>query len=167
MQDNHGAIEEGLRRFNVYARGHLGLALLISFGLLVLLKVKDFNAVLVAAIATALSTLPDVDLKLGLPHRKYTHNVTVGVIAGVAVGILFLDTSIGFLGGFLGGFGGVLLHLIGDAFTHRSFKPFLPFSGLEVGFKVFRSSNRLVNEGFLCLGLAVTALYIIIVHAKL
>ena len=63
--------------------------------------------------------------------------------------------ALGGLMGFLAGFGATLSHILGDIFTYEQFKPFLPFSSREISFKLFRSSNKAINNGLLGCGIFV------------
>lgn len=104
-----------------------------------------------------LSSLPDLDIKWEIRHRGKTHTFLAGILFGIAFGIViwYAYGIVGFLMGFLSGFGGVASHLLGDAFNYRKFKPFLPFSGMEVGFGIFESSNKAVNSTMFALGAVV------------
>jgi len=120
------------------------------------------GAILVIGLAAGLSSIPDIDLKLGINHRGVTHNIFTALLVGIAFGFLFLYSTSDILKGvigFVGGFGGIVCHLIGDAFTPMKFKPLRPFSNRESGRGWFKSDNKLANDGFMILGLLAFVLY--------
>jgi len=138
----------------MYIMGHSGLTLLflslamIPFG-------YGEKRVVVILLAAMLSGLPDIDINLHIPHRTYTHSALFALIMGALSGWLFYS-GFGdmewFGAGFAGAFLGILSHLLGDAFTHHSFRPLWPFSHREVALHWFGASNRTVNEGLLSAG---------------
>ncbi|MFQ6064195.1 MAG: metal-dependent hydrolase [Candidatus Bathyarchaeia archaeon] len=102
-----------------------------------------------------LSSLPDLDITWEIKHRGITHTFLFGIIFGILFAVLigYAYGVIGWIMGFISGFGGTASHLLGDAFTITSFKPFLPFSQKEIGgYGFFRSSNRSVNRTIFVLG---------------
>jgi len=143
----------------MYAKGHIGLTLLM-LSLLMLPFGENENAFLVIVLASGVSTLPDTDLKWqrrGLPvhHRGVTHSVLFAMIIGSLMGVFFhylYETSLWFVTGFIGGFLGIICHLIGDSFTFHSFKPFWPFSNIQVAFGFCKASDKKVNENLMVLG---------------
>ncbi len=108
------------------------------------------NAVII--LSTILSTLPDIDLKLELPHRKYTHNVLFALLAGSAAGIVTSVLGLSFELGFYSVCVGVLTHLLGDLLTYRSFAPLYPLIKRRFSLKLFHSSDKYVNSVFLLIG---------------
>ncbi len=117
------------------------------------------NAVII--LSTILSTLPDIDLKLELPHRKYTHNVLFALLAGSAAGIVTSVLGLGFELGFYSVCVGVLTHLLGDLLTYRSFAPLYPLIRRRFSLKLFHSSDKYVNSVFLLLGGAAYFVYLV------
>lgn len=117
------------------------------------------NAVII--LSTILSTLPDIDLKLELPHRKYTHNVLFALLAGSAAGIVTSVLGLGFELGFYSVCVGVLTHLLGDLLTYRSFAPLYPLTRRRFSLKLFHSSDKYVNSVFLLLGGAAYFVYLV------
>jgi len=77
-----------------------------------------------------------------------------GVIFGIAFGALmgYPNNVLGWTLGLLAGFGGTTSHLLGDAFTYESFKPFYPFSNKEAALRRFRSGNKTINRSMLAIG---------------
>lgn len=145
-------------------KGHFGLTLLI-FSVLMLPFGLSENAIVVIFLAAILSSLPDIDINLRIKHRKYTHNIFAALVVGIIFGFLFSYSTSDILWGLMGftsGFGGVICHLLGDAFTHMKFKPLKPFSDREVGFGWFGSGNKRVNDGMMTAGLLVFFLYLLI-----
>ncbi len=117
------------------------------------------NAVII--LSTILSTLPDIDLKLELPHRKYTHNVLFALLAGAAAGIVTSVLGFSFDLGFYSVLVGVLTHLLGDMLTYRPFAPLYPLARRKFSLKLFHSSDRHVNSVFLLLGGAAYFVYLV------
>ncbi|MCD6324482.1 MAG: metal-dependent hydrolase [Desulfurococcales archaeon] len=138
----------------------MGFNLLLTSAAAYLLGLKGFevNAVIIAS--TALSTLPDIDIRLRITHRKYTHNIFFGLAAGVALGLATHWLGIGFLLGFASAVVGVGTHLLADLMTYRGFNPVAPLGGGVRSLKLFRSSNRAVNDAFLVAGAITYLLYV-------
>lgn len=90
----------------MYARGHVGVGLLIYAPILaILLAAGDFFALAVVGWGLTVfhATLPDIDIKIpGIPHRGPTHTlwfaVLVGIVNGMAAGIVAAEYASG--GGF-------------------------------------------------------------------
>ena len=144
------------------AKGHWGLALLILSLMAIPFGINIYIISLIFLTAF-LSSIPDIDLKLGIGHRKITHTILFAIMAGITYGLLFgtvTRETIWYLIGFLAGFGGVILHLLGDLMTYMAFKPLYPFSSREVAFGWFRSDNIFANQGFFILGWIVFFLYL-------
>ena len=134
----------------MHREGHVGFTLTIASLIMWLVHRWDL---LTLAIALGFATFPDVDLKLGIQHRKWTHNVFFGLFSGLTFGYITELSGLGFEPGFLGAFGGIILHILGDLFTYRSFAPFYPISKRKFAIGLFRSDNRLVNRLMLIIGL--------------
>ncbi len=117
------------------------------------------NAVII--LSTIFSTLPDTDLKLELPHRKYTHNVLFALLAGSAAGIVTSVLGLSFELGLYSVCVGVLTHILGDLLTYRSFAPLYPLVRRRFSLKLFHSSDRYVNSVFLLLGGATYFVYLV------
>lgn len=151
----------------MYSRGHTGLTLTIV-SLLMFPFGWNENALIVIGIATALSALPDIDLKwmrhsLSLGDREYrvkhrgkvTHSLFFAIIVGLALGIFLLwgNGQLLWLGiGFTGGFLGVACHLLGDTFTYHEFQPLWPFSDRSYAYGFCSAGDKAVNEGLMTLG---------------
>jgi len=144
-------------------RGHVGLTLLVLSSLAYLLDLRGLNYLVIIVLATLLCSLPDIDISLEIPHRKYTHNVFFGLIISVGFGyatyVLLNDFNIGFTSMFAA----FILHIIGDLMTYQPFKPLAPFQRRGVSYKLFRSSNRVVNDTLAVLGALAFAIYLIYV----
>lgn len=149
----------------MHSRGHFGLTLFVMsliflpFGL-----GNDELILLIIVLSAGLSSIPDLDLQYGIPHRTYTHNILFALIMGIVFGVLFGYSSGFWYGtvGFFGGFMGVMLHLLGDVMTYMGFKPFWPISQKEVALKKFRANNKTANEGFFYVGIGAFVLYIVV-----
>jgi len=144
-------------------KGHVGLTLLVLSSLMYVFDFRSYNYLLMVLLATALSSLPDIDIKLELPHRKYTHNVFVALVISVGFGYLTYMFLRDFSLGFLPMFAAFVLHIIGDLMTYKPFKPLAPFQRRATSFKLFRSSNKYVNNGLLILGILVFSIYVVYV----
>ena len=144
--------------------GHIGLSLTITFGILYLLRISGQYYLTLAFLIVVLSSLPDIDLRLEIAHRKYTHNILSSIIFGLIFGAIFYYTDIGFLGGFIGGFGGSFLHILGDIMTYMPFPAFFPIKRGRIALGLFRSNNMIVNKFFLILGVLILSIYFIKIY---
>ena len=140
----------------MHAKGHFGLTLLILSVLSIPIGFGPDNIMIIIIFLSAgLSSIPDIDLNLGIKHRGVTHNILFGIIIGILFGVLFGYSSglqyglIGFVSGFLG----VVLHLLGDLMTYQKFKPLWPFNKKEIAYGFFEAKSKIANEGFLTLGI--------------
>lgn len=140
--------------------GHLGLALLIFFGLGYLFRQFSDEYLIIGLLATWFSSLPDIDIRLRIRHRGFTHSIFTGILIGLAMGYIFHYTGFGFYMGFIPVILGYIFHILGDLFTYQPFKPFYPFLDIEISFKLFRSDNMVINRVFLMAGVSVLALYL-------
>ncbi len=149
--------------------GHVGLSLLV-FSLLLLPFGWNQHVMTFIILATILSSLPDWDQRFQIKHRAYTHNLGFGLLLGAVIGIMFGYFQTLFLGlmGFLGVLGGVLSHLLGDIIAGKKpsgkpwkLKPFKPFSDREIGYGIWKATNKKVNAGFLTVGVFSLAIYIL------
>lgn len=143
----------------MYAKGHVGLTLLM-LSLLMFPFGGNESTFLLIALASGVSTLPDIDLEWqreGLPvhHRGITHSILFAILIGSLLGGLFYygyESLPWFVTGFMGGFLGIVSHLIGDSFTFHPFKPLWPFSDIEVAFGLCKASDKKVNENLMAIG---------------
>jgi inner membrane protein len=155
----------------MYAVGHYGAALLLYAPVgHVLLATDPLAAVVGAAVACSLSTLPDVDLTLPLvPHRGPTHSLAfLALIAGFAALTGYALGRGGWepIGGPLVGAGygavfalvGVGSHLLADALTPMGVNVLWPLPRERFSLDVTRSDNRLANYVLLFLGVAACVL---------
>ncbi len=126
-------------------RGHLGLSMLAIFGSFSVLGIRDMEALFAGLVALALSTVPDMDMRMGMRHRGVTHSLGFAVLLGILTGAMFLYMGLPALLGFLAGFGGVALHIVGDMLTYRPITPMWPLSGRRIALRLFRSNSRLAN----------------------
>lgn len=141
--------------------GHMGLSLVLFAPFLYFFKIKGFdvNTILImGGFMITLSTFPDIDLKykmFGIKHRGITHSLVFGIGIGILLGFMmeyFFESST-WLMGFFAGFGGIISHLLGDALTYGRFKPFFPFSNIEVAYGLFKASNIIMNNAIFIIGL--------------
>lgn len=134
-------------------RGHAGLNLLVTSVAAILLGFgNDFTNKLII-FSTVMAALPDIDIRLEIPHRKYTHNIFFGLAAGVVVGYVFKEFGQPFDLGFWSVMVAVIIHILGDLMTYRSFNPIAPIGGKKkFSIRLFKSSNNAVNTAFLLVG---------------
>jgi len=149
----------------MHSKGHFGLALFVMS--LILLPFgfgNDYLILVIVVLSAGLSSFPDIDLNLGIAHRKYTHNILFAFIMGVFFGIIFGYASGIWYGlvGFFGGFMGVMLHLLGDVMTRMPFKPLWPISQREVAWRRFYADSKTANNVFFYLGVGAFLVYIIV-----
>jgi len=142
----------------MHREGHIGFSLIVLALVMFALDAWDYKSLITALIAIGFSTFPDVDLKLGIAHRKWTHNVFAGLLIGIAFGWITEMSGLSFEVGFVGAFGGIVLHILGDLLTYRSFAPLWPVSKRKVAFGLFRSDNPIANKLMLILGLVIFSL---------
>jgi len=155
----------GIRGFRrLHKEGHVGLSLILFSPFMLLFRSlnADMTYVLITCVLmAAFSSLPDIDIELqgeyGIKHRGITHTFLFGIGVGILLGILmsYAYASLGWLMGFIAGFGSTASHILGDTFTFEQFSPFSPFSSMEVSFGLFGSSNKIVNNFMLGLGVIV------------
>ena len=146
------------------ARGHIGLAFLVVFGIYTLFHIKGTGMLELGIFIVAFSTLPDIGIKLEIAHRKYIHNIMAGIIFEIIIGILLYYIGLGFLEGFIAGFGGTLIHILGDIFTYMKFKSLAPFSQAEIGLGLFRANDPVINKLLLIIGVMMFATYLLFIY---
>ncbi len=148
----------------MHAKGHLGMALLITFSLLSIFKLKSPNHIVLALLTAGLATLPDIDIKLELTHRKYTHNILSSIILGLFTAHLYkpLDQYTGFVAGF----SATWIHILGDLPTHTPFPPLWPILKKKVSLKLFKSNNPIINNTFWILGITTTLAYFLFIYSN-
>jgi len=75
-------------------RGHLGFNLFVTSALFYMVGLSGVEANRILIISSVLSSLPDIDLRLELPHRKITHNIFFGMVVSLVAG--YLASYLGF-----------------------------------------------------------------------
>lgn len=149
----------------MHSKGHFGLALgVMSIMVMPFGFGNDYLIYLIILLSAGLSSLPDIDLKLEIAHRKFTHNILFALFIGLLLGIMFGYASGLWYGlvGFVGGFMGVMLHLLGDVMTHMEFKPLYPLSNRKVAWHWFLAKSKPANDGFFIFGIIAFFLYILV-----
>ena len=139
--------------------GHFGFSLLIYFSFVYLLNLVSRYVLIIGLLAAALSSLPDIDVRLRIKHRGVTHSILTGLILGIPFGYLTYNILDDFYMGFLSVSLAFLFHILGDLLTIRSFYPIYPLADLNIALGLFRSDNRLVNKGFLASGSIMFIIY--------
>ena len=140
--------------------GHTGLTLTVVFSTYILLNLRGIIFMLDAILITMLSTLPDIDIRLEISHRKYTHNILFAVIIGIIISTLYYYLNLPLFHGFIVGFSSVILHILGDVMTYMKFNPLYPFLNCEIGLGLFKSDNKVVNFASLFTGIVVLLAYL-------
>jgi inner membrane protein len=138
----------------MYRLGHAGAALCCYGPVAALLSAGGDPTLAVAglAVAVSLSSLPDVDELLPIPHRGPTHTVWfvaacsllaagLGVVAGARLGepssvatVFATTTAIS-----------LVSHLLADSITPMGIRPFAPLSGWHHSFDVIPAANPRAN----------------------
>ena len=152
----------------MYAPGHVGAALFCYAPVAAALSRDGEPALAIAgaAVAVALSTLPDADELAVVPvdHRGPTHTVWFVVVAS------FAAAAFGALAGLVVGRPDALgvtvgvaaavsltSHLLADIITPMGVRPFSPLSEWHHSFDLTPAKNPRANTTMLVVGLAVTA----------
>jgi len=147
------------------AKGHAGMALLITFSTLSLLKLTSMKCIVTAFLTVAAVTIPDIDIKLEIRHRKYTHNILAALILGLVLALIYYP--LGWYVGFIAGFSAVIIHVLGDLFTIMPFAPLWPFYKKEVSLKWFRYDNPIANNVFWILGVVAFFTYFLFIYTEI
>ncbi|MHC1636953.1 MAG: metal-dependent hydrolase [Candidatus Nezhaarchaeales archaeon] len=140
--------------------GHVGFTLTVVGLALYVLNFTSSNYLLLLMLSALFSVLPDVDLRLEVKHRRYTHNIFVALIASVFMGLLTQHVNLSFTLGFIACLSGFLCHIAGDLLTYMSFPPLWPIVKKEVSLKLFSSNNKIINGLLMVLGMTILVFYI-------
>jgi len=154
----------------MHGKGHFGLTLLVlSIAAIPIGLGPDNVMVAIILFASALSGLPDIDLKLGIKHRGFTHNILFAILVGLGFGALFGYASGWLYGvvGFISGFGAIMTHLLGDVMTFHKFKPFYPFDSREIAYGFFPANSEKANKGFFTARLIMFFIYLFVASGGL
>jgi inner membrane protein len=143
------------------SKGHIGFTLTILTPTLAFLSSREFKPTVFLVLAVILSTLPDIDLKIRLPHRRYTHNIffitLTSLFFGYLTSLILEDFNLGFYSALISG----SLHLVGDLMTYMAFSPLYPLSDVNISLRLFKSNNALVNNILLITGVLMLVIYLI------
>lgn len=153
----------------MHREGHVGAALLVyaPVGFLAFVLGWRELALLGAATAVALATLPDQDLRLPIvEHRGITHTAwfaalvggalgAVGWLYGARTGVATAAAAAAF--GFVVGAATVCSHVLADALTPMGVTPFSPLSDRRYTLDLVRASNPIANYALLALGVGAAA----------
>lgn len=151
----------------MYQKGHLGASLLVYAPLgFVAAALGGFEvALLGGAIAVALASVPDLDMRVPLiSHRGPTHTVWFAVIVGLLVGVggivyglqFGLLAALGFaiFAGVVGTLS-IISHLLADALTPMGIQPLTPVSSTNYSWDLVKAKNPIANYALLGLGAVV------------
>lgn len=111
-------------------------------------------------ISSVLSSLPDIDLRLELPHRKITHNIFFGLIISLVAGHLMSYLGFSFRVATFSFLIAFTTHILCDLLTKMPFRPLYPFVKTPVALRLFRSSSNVINTLFLVLGTVAYYVYV-------
>jgi len=140
-------------------KGHAGLTLTTLSLISIIYGVKSSWWTTLIIFSTAFSSIPDIDLRFEIPHRKYTHNIFFILVLSMAFGVVtayvISDFTLGFLAIFLGG----TLHVFGDLMTYMSFCPLCPIYRRSLALRLFKSNNSLINNALLLIGISAFVVY--------
>ncbi|MDH5815311.1 MAG: metal-dependent hydrolase [Candidatus Nezhaarchaeota archaeon] len=140
--------------------GHVGLTLAVASLIIQVINVGFYEGVLLILLSSSLSVLPDIDLRLEIKHRKYTHNIVIAVLASLLIGLLMNYVGLSFWVGFVAGLLGFICHIAGDILTYSSFPPLWPIVKGGVSLKLFKSNDKLMNSLFMFIGALLFLLFI-------
>ncbi|MXR51527.1 metal-dependent hydrolase [Halovenus sp. WSH3] len=130
--------------------GHVGAALLVYLPLGAGLRLAGEPEAAAGGllVAIALSSLPDIDQSLPVPHRGPTHTVwfvsACGLLAG-ALGWLWSGPTAGLVAGTAAGLS-LCSHLAADSITPMGIRPLLPLSSREFCFSIVYAANERANR---------------------
>ena len=149
----------------MHAKGHFGLTLFIlsSIGLPIGFGPENLM-IFIIFLSAILSSLPDIDINLGISHRTVTHSLLFAIIIGILFGILlgyFSGLVYGFVG-FIAGFLAIVTHMLGDLMTFQKFNPLWPFKQKYLSYGLFEAKNKVANNIFFALGWMMFFVYIFI-----
>ncbi len=159
----------------MHREGHHGFNALLyaPIALVTAFVVSVELAIVGAVLFVGLSSVPDFDRHFDknmnsnrsdlwtlvpIKHRGFTHTVWFAGIAG-AFGVVLsvvmapqhpVEVTAPF--GFLMAFGGIIGHIIGDAFTPMGVRPFRPVKQTRYSLAWFKAKNPIANYGFLLIG---------------
>jgi membrane-bound metal-dependent hydrolase YbcI (DUF457 family) len=80
---------------------------------------NPFNTCINFLIIAISSTLPDIDIKLNIPHRRFTHSLLFGIILSILIFYIYPSALPPFWLGFY-------LHLVADVLTNTGVQLFFP-----------------------------------------
>jgi len=150
----------------MYARGHVGAALL-WYGPLGAALARAYSPGLAlsgAAVAVALSTLPDADEPLPIPHRGPTHTVWfVLAVAGLAAAVGWaIGSTVGLARPAAVTVGAaaalsVSSHVAADSVTPMGIRPLAPLSAWHHTFDLTDAADPRANARLLAAGATVAA----------
>ncbi len=114
----------------------------------------------VIIISSLLSSIPDIDLRIELPHRRLTHNVFFGFFMSLLSGYVTNALGLSYTLGFMSVLTAFSTHLIADLLTYMPFNPLYPVVEGRYSLKLFKSENALVNNLTLFLGVFAYYVYV-------
>ncbi|MHB9285677.1 metal-dependent hydrolase [Halobacteriales archaeon Cl-PHB] len=150
----------------MHQEGHVGLNLALFAPVAYWLTAHDELQLMGVAMVgvVAMAPIPDIDLKLNIPHRGPTHSVWFALLVGVAYAALLVVAGVGELSlvetasvGALSGVAGVFGHILGDMVTPMGVAPLEPVSSHYVGLGWCNAGDERVNRGLFQAGIYTTA----------
>ncbi len=126
---------------------HAGLNMMLASPIVLLYPgpVHDVRLWIWLIVFIGVATFPDIDLRLELKHRGFTHTLIGALLAGLLGAAVYLGEPKWTVIGFAGGFTGALGHLLGDLLTHMRFAPLYPLSRREFALGLISTRDRRAN----------------------
>ena len=119
-------------------KGHFLFSLLLAY-IFFRIQYNKAIALILAIIAAYFSSLPDLDLVLGIKHRTITHSLIFSLIPLILANFInniYISLILKIIGI------AIFTHLIGDSFTTMGVMPFYPFSK----YKIRLSKSNIVSK---------------------
>lgn len=145
----------------MHQEGHVGLNLVLFSPIAYWLATQDelllmgFMLIGVAGMAP----IPDIDMRLPIPHRGPTHSVWFAILVGVIYAAVLVLAGTGELElaalagvGLISGFIGVIGHMLGDMITPMGVAPFEPMTSNWIGLGWVKSGDKRINRYFMQAG---------------
>lgn len=121
----------------------------ITTGFACALPLLNSSNITLASLVLVGSILPDIDIKMGIKHRGFTHSLPCFII--LSYGLFLRDFEVGLFFSI-----GYISHLILDFLTQKGIQLFFPFNK-RFGIKIFKTNGlidhiiRYIGIIFICL----------------
>ena len=149
------------------AEGHVGFSLILSCPLMLYLtRGGIFNiqtSIVALMVIASVSTVPDLDIRLEIKHRYYTHNITFTTILSAVIAYIASKAGISFIQAFIVCFLGIVSHLLIDLFNYVGLPLAYPLSKKRYSLKIVTARNRAANKALFTMGVTSLVLYLLYV----